>query len=93
MRVLFMIPRDPPPRLRDRAAWSINFHDFLAKTLVKDPRLRPTALMLLQHKFVQTAPGTAALAELVQVAKARAAERARAAAAAAECLYVTFFSS
>ena len=35
MRVLFMIPRDPPPRLKDKKAWSAYFHNFLKDCLVK----------------------------------------------------------
>lgn len=35
MRVIFMISRDPPPRLADRDRWSLTFHDFVAQCLQK----------------------------------------------------------
>lgn len=37
LRVIFMISRDPPPRLADRAEapWTRVFHDFLAQALLK----------------------------------------------------------
>lgn len=35
MRVIFMISRDPPPRLTDRDKWSLTFHDFVAQCLQK----------------------------------------------------------
>lgn len=35
MRVLFMIPNDPPPTLKDKDKWSPAFRDFIAKCLVK----------------------------------------------------------
>lgn len=47
MRVLFMIPRNPPPTLSDPNKWSDKFHSFLAQCLTKDPRHRPTAAELL----------------------------------------------
>lgn len=47
MRVLFKIIRDPSPKLKDKQAWSVNFHDFLAKCLTKDPKNRPTSNELL----------------------------------------------
>ncbi|KAA6427027.1 MAG: Serine threonine kinase [Trebouxia sp. A1-2] len=50
MRVIFMISRDPPPRLADRDRWSLTFHDFVAQCLQKEPKVRPSAKYLLQHK-------------------------------------------
>jgi serine/threonine protein kinase len=53
MRVLFMIPRGPPPQLRDKAVWSPRFRDFLAKCLVKNPLDRPDSEEMLK---VRTGP-------------------------------------
>ena len=47
MRVLFMIPREESPKLKD-SHWSPAFVDFLSKCLVKDQHLRPSADELLQ---------------------------------------------
>jgi serine/threonine protein kinase len=54
MRVLFLVPKEDPPRLQDRshARWTSNFHSFIEKCLVKDPKRRPSALELLHHPFV-----------------------------------------
>ncbi|XP_028803572.1 serine/threonine-protein kinase cst-1 isoform X2 [Neltuma alba] len=51
MRVLFMISIEPAPMLEDKEKWSLHFHDFVAKCLTKEPRLRPTASEMLKHKF------------------------------------------
>lgn len=40
MRILFLIPQDPPPKLLNQKAWSANFHDFLAACLQKDTKFR-----------------------------------------------------
>ncbi|KAL2905383.1 Serine/threonine-protein kinase dst1 [Bienertia sinuspersici] len=53
MRVLFMISIEPAPMLEDKEKWSLIFHDFVAKCLTKDPRLRPTASEMLKHKFIE----------------------------------------
>ncbi|KAK6251949.1 hypothetical protein QUC31_013669 [Theobroma cacao] len=53
MRVLFMISIEPAPMLEDKEKWSLVFHDFVAKSLTKDPRLRPTASEMLKHKFIE----------------------------------------
>ncbi|MEW5309707.1 MAG: hypothetical protein WDW38_001571 [Sanguina aurantia] len=52
LRVIFMISRDPAPKLTDHDKWSPVFHDFLAQALLKDPKMRPSARYLLQHRFV-----------------------------------------
>jgi hypothetical protein len=75
MRVLFMIPRDPPPRLQDKKAWSLLFHQFLKDCLVKDPNKRPTAEKLLQHKFVASCKPAAILVEAIEQSKAAVANR------------------
>jgi len=75
MRVLFMIPRDAPPRLQDKKAWSANFHSFVKECLVKDPSRRPTAQKLLQHKFVIECKSQSILAEAVAQCKELKANR------------------
>ncbi|KAH7623904.1 putative Serine/threonine-protein kinase dst1 [Nannochloris sp. 'desiccata'] len=51
-RVIFMVVRDPPPRLTEKERWTLAFQDFIAQCLSKDPRSRPTARYLQQHKFI-----------------------------------------
>jgi serine/threonine protein kinase len=50
LQVIFMISREPAPMLEDKEKWSLLFHDWVAKCLSKDPRVRPTAQSLLQVK-------------------------------------------
>ncbi|DBA81690.1 hypothetical protein WJX77_002971 [Trebouxia sp. C0004] len=81
MRVIFMISREPPPRLADRDRWSLTFHDFVAQCLQKEPKVRPSAKYLLQHKFVVAPrPALAAAALLPLIARSRDALQAMAAA-------------
>ncbi|XP_064598215.1 myosin-IIIb-like isoform X2 [Liolophura sinensis] len=56
MRALFKIPRNPSPTLKDPDKWSSNFHDFLAKCLVKDFESRPFCQQLLNHPFFLQIP-------------------------------------
>lgn len=65
MKVLFLIPKAPAPRL-EGTQYSRDFRDFVASCLVKDPDRRPTAKELLQHRFIRSAGSTEALQELVQ---------------------------
>ncbi|XP_017427206.1 serine/threonine-protein kinase 1 isoform X2 [Vigna angularis] len=70
MRVLFMISIEPAPMLEDKEKWSLYFHDFVAKCLTKEPRLRPTASEMLKHKFFEKwKTGSAAM--LPKLEKAR----------------------
>ncbi|XP_019428756.1 PREDICTED: serine/threonine-protein kinase dst1 isoform X2 [Lupinus angustifolius] len=70
MRVLFMISIEPAPMLEDKEKWSLYFHDFVAKCLTKEPRLRPTAAEMLKHKFFEKwKSGSAAM--LPKLEKAR----------------------
>ncbi|CAA7259762.1 unnamed protein product [Cyclocybe aegerita] len=64
MRVLFLIPKAKPPLLE--GPFSATFKDFVAQCLTKDPKLRPTANELLQHKFIRTAKKTSYLTELIE---------------------------
>eukprot|EP00249_Psilotum_nudum_P019534 c27300_g1_i1 orf=261-3173(+) len=70
MRVLFMISREPAPMLEDKEKWSLIFHDFVASCLTKEPRLRPSATYMLQHKFIKKCTDMAA-SMLPKIEKAR----------------------
>lgn len=41
-----LIDREPP-KLRDQASYTAEFHDIIAKCLQKDPNARPTCIDLL----------------------------------------------
>ncbi|KIW07129.1 hypothetical protein, variant [Verruconis gallopava] len=53
MKVLFHIPKAPPPRLEGQ--FSKEFKDFVALCLQKEPDKRPTARELLRHRFIRNA--------------------------------------
>eukprot|EP00250_Pteridium_aquilinum_P018710 c24178_g1_i1 orf=453-1793(-) len=59
LRVLFMILREPAPMLADKEKWSLVFHEFVAKCLTKETRLRPSATDMLKHKFIERCTGNA----------------------------------
>lgn len=65
MKVLFLIPKNPPPRL-ERDTFSKAFQDFVACCLQRDPKDRPTAKDLLKHPFVRKARKTSYLTELIE---------------------------
>eukprot|EP00798_Chlamydomonas_sp_ICE-L_P001381 gene1381-32748_t len=52
MKVLFMTLQNPPPTLDDqgRKQFSKALKDLVTRCLQKDPRVRPTAAQLLEHK-------------------------------------------
>ena len=64
MKVLFLIPKSPAPRLEGNQ-YSRDLRDFVAACLVKDPDRRPSAKELLQHRFIKTAGKVEALQELI----------------------------
>ena len=66
MRVLFAIPRDAPPTLKDKKKWSAEFHDFVKQCLEKDAARRPTAVEMLQHEFIRGARSNAALLDVIE---------------------------
>jgi len=51
-----MIPINPPPVLREPAAWPPHFVGFISACLVKEPESRSAAADLLQHPFIRGAP-------------------------------------
>ena len=55
MRVLFFIPKNPPPRL-EGALFSAEFKECCAACLQKDPDRRPRAAQLVNHRFIADAP-------------------------------------
>ncbi|KAF8750551.1 Serine/Threonine protein kinase, catalytic domain [Rhizoctonia solani] len=63
MKVLFLIPKNPPPTLD--GSFSKLFREFVSLCLQRDPRDRPTAKELLKHKFVKLAKKTSFLTELI----------------------------
>lgn len=52
MRALFLIPRNPPPRLKSKK-WNKKFHSFIETVLVKDYTQRPYTEQLLKHTFLR----------------------------------------
>ena len=65
MKVLFLIPKAPAPRL-EGSGYTRDFKEFVAACLVKDPDRRPTAKELLQHRFIRSAGRVEGLQELIQ---------------------------
>ncbi|KAF2436784.1 kinase-like protein [Tothia fuscella] len=63
MKVLFHIPKAPPPRLEGN--FTRDFKDFIAQCLVKDSDRRPTAKELLRHRFIRSAGRVENLRELI----------------------------
>jgi TRAF2/NCK-interacting kinase len=55
MRALFLIPRNPPPRLKSKK-WNKKFHGFIETVLVKDYHDRPYTEQLLKHAFIRDQP-------------------------------------
>ncbi|XP_022691440.1 mitogen-activated protein kinase kinase kinase kinase 4-like isoform X2 [Varroa jacobsoni] len=55
MRALFLIPRNPPPRLKSKK-WNKKFHSFIETVLVKDYQQRPYTDQLLKHAFIKDQP-------------------------------------
>ncbi|PVD18344.1 hypothetical protein C0Q70_20893 [Pomacea canaliculata] len=56
MRALFLIPRNPPPRLKNPVKWSSKLHNFVESCLIKDYTARPNTEQLLKHPFIRDQP-------------------------------------
>lgn len=66
MRALYLIPKNPPPKLSDKGLWSKDFRDFLKQALVRNPAKRPGCTPLLKHAFFKVvAEKPATLVDLV----------------------------
>ncbi|XP_041444904.1 misshapen-like kinase 1 isoform X8 [Xenopus laevis] len=55
MRALFLIPRNPPPKLKSKK-WSKKFIDFIDTCLIKNYMSRPPTEQLLKHPFIRDQP-------------------------------------
>ncbi|KAI2776785.1 Pkinase-domain-containing protein [Daldinia loculata] len=64
MKVLFLIPKNAPPRLEGN--FTKAFKDFIELCLQRDPKERPVARDLLKHPFIRKAKKTSYLTELIE---------------------------
>eukprot|EP01147_Barroeca_monosierra_P010868 gene10868-2943_t len=64
MRVLFLIPKSPPPQLEGNFKQSLV--DFVTICLNKEAQKRPTAKQLLKHKFVTKTKKASYLIDLIE---------------------------
>ncbi|KAJ5577908.1 uncharacterized protein N7459_006872 [Penicillium hispanicum] len=67
MKVLFLIPKNPPPTLN--GDFSKPFKQFVELCLRRDPKERPSAKELLEHPFIKRAKRTTYLTELIERAE------------------------
>lgn len=77
MKVLFLIPKNPPPSLdfsspsaaapssSSALQFSKPFKEFVSLCLQRDPLARPSAKELLKHRFIKGAKRTSYLTELI----------------------------
>ncbi|XP_033110919.1 mitogen-activated protein kinase kinase kinase kinase 4-like, partial [Anneissia japonica] len=56
MRALFLIPRNPSPKLKSPKKWSKKFQNFIEKCLIKNYHDRPNTTQLLKHPFIKDMP-------------------------------------
>lgn len=56
MRALFLIPRNPAPRLKQQKKWSKKYQSFIETVLVKDYHQRLYTDQLLKHPFIRDQP-------------------------------------
>ena len=64
MRVLFLIPKNPPPTLEGQGFTQL-FKNFVASCLNKEPENRPNCKKLLEDKFIRKAKKTSFLVDLI----------------------------
>lgn len=64
-RLELRIITNQPPQLKDKTKWSPEFHDFLSKILVRDPKARWQAHELLEHAFLERAGTKASFAKVI----------------------------
>ncbi|KAI0203784.1 kinase-like domain-containing protein [Astrocystis sublimbata] len=64
MKVLFLIPKNAPPRLEGN--FTKAFKEFVEVCLQRDPKDRPSAKDLLKHPFIRKAKKTSYLTELIE---------------------------
>ncbi|XP_057179158.1 TRAF2 and NCK interacting kinase b isoform X2 [Triplophysa rosa] len=55
MRALFLIPRNPAPRLKSKK-WSKKFQSFIESCLLKNHNQRPSTEQLIKHPFIKDLP-------------------------------------
>eukprot|EP00048_Salpingoeca_helianthica_P021762 m.14293 g.14293 ORF g.14293 m.14293 type:complete len:796 (-) comp6374_c1_seq1:31-2418(-) len=66
MRALYLIPKNPPPKLSDKGKWGKDFREWVKTALVKNPTKRPNCTQLLKHSwFKSVKPNSTALEDLV----------------------------
>jgi len=64
MKVLFLIPKNPPPTL-STTRYSKTFKDFVDACLNKNPENRPSAKELLRTPFIKRAKKNSYLVDLI----------------------------
>lgn len=66
MRALYLIPKNPPPKLSEKGKWGKDFREWVKAALVKNPTKRPNCTQLLKHSwFKSVKPNSTALEDLV----------------------------
>eukprot|EP00128_Syssomonas_multiformis_P008408 Colp12_sorted_trinity150504_noHs@19908 len=76
MRLLFSIPYNPAPTLKEPNKYSKAFVNLIEKMLTKEPEERPGAEDALKHEAFKNAKGKAALVERIDKAQEAIAARA-----------------